>query len=214
MNLTTTSNNDTVDYTGDTDNLLHLLVIENKLSLDFLRGAINKYARRILDDLTNEVGMFLCSEDLNAKKQSEDDIRTLVQCAPTALSYKNGCCSLPIQHNAASYSFNNGGVAFLPVLIEEGMKYNVGGDGMRGGLICEHEANGTTGLMMLSSWGGDATCCGKVGDLLQLDVMKRLREMGLFKKEDIKEYNLLWGDLMQRSIQRDSTTLRTGILQH
>ena len=181
-----------MDYTGDTDNLLHLLVIENKLSLDFLRGAINKYARRILDDLTNEVGMFLCSEDLNAKKQSEDDIRTLVQCVPTALSCEDEGGNLPVFN--ALYS---GCISCIPMLIEEGMKHNVGGEGMRGGLLSEDPEDGESLLLKMISWNSNDNwdvCC--------LDAIKRLREMGFIEKEDINKYNLLWESCKESSSKR------------
>jgi len=49
---------------------------------------------------------------------------------------------LPIQ--AAVWDFADGkynakAISFIPLLAEEGFKLNVGGDGMRGGLLCENE---------------------------------------------------------------------------
>jgi hypothetical protein len=110
-------------------------------------------------------------------KHSEDDIRTLVQCVPTALSDEEECGVISIIRAA-----ERGQYSFLPVLAEEGIKHNVGGDGMRGGLLCKDYA-GDCVLWRLSCWDLKDSRC--------LDVIKRLREMGLFSKGDIKEYNLL-----------------------
>ena len=112
-------------------------------------------------------------------KHSEDDIRTLVQCVPTALSDEEECGVISIIRAA-----ERGQYSFLPVLAEEGIKHNVGGEGMRGGLLCI-DVVGKNVLHSLS-------CCGRLEDSRCLDAIKRLREMGLFSKGDIKEYNLLW----------------------
>jgi hypothetical protein len=172
-----------MDYTG-TENLIRLLKIEKILSPD-LRDAINEKATEFFDDLTEDVAYFLSSEasdDLDGENQSEDDIRTLVQCVPKALSYKDEDGCLPI-HNAVYL----GGVSFIPMWIEEGMKHNVGGEGMRGGLLCEDPNSGLSMLQILSYKYNDNSdvCC--------LDVIKRLREMGFIEKEDTVEYDLLYG---------------------
>jgi hypothetical protein len=169
-----------MDYTG-TENLLRLLMIEKNLSTE-LRDAINEKATKFLDDLKNDVGGFLCSrEGLVDEKQSEDDIRTLVQCVPTALSKDEGG-NLPVFN--ALYL---GCISRIPMLIEEGMKHNVGGEGMRGGLLSEDPEDGESLLLKMISWNSNDNwdvCC--------LDAIKRLREMGFIEKEDINKYNLLW----------------------
>ena len=172
-----------MDYTG-TENLLRLLKIEMNQSPD-LRDAINEKATKFLDDLTNDVAYFLGSEDLDDENQSEDEIRTLVQCVPTSLSYEDEDGDLPIQ--CAVY--HSGGVPFIPMLIEEGMKHNVGGEEMRGGLLYKSliVSQSVLGMLSLISYGTDYN-----SDVRYLDVIKRLREMGFIEKEDIKEYNLLW----------------------
>jgi hypothetical protein len=179
-----------MDYTG-TEHLLRLLMIEKNLSPD-LRDAINEKATKFLDDLTNDVGRFLCSKRLDDEKQSEDDIRILVQCVPTALSYVDKYNRLPI-HNPA---YLLGGISCIPMLIEEGMKHNVGGEGMRGGLLSEDPEVGESVLKMISCIYNDNwdVCC--------LDVIKRLREMGFIEKEDINKYNLLGESCKESSSKR------------
>jgi hypothetical protein len=177
----TTPNNDTMEF-PDTESLLRLLLIEKNFSPE-LRGAINDKAKNLLKDLTVDVVDF-CRYELDEVKHSEDDIRTLVQCVPTALSDEEEYGFIPIL--AAIYRNVRGATtySFLPVLAEEGIKHNVGGEGMRGGLLCI-DVVGKSVLHSLS-------CCGRLEDSRCLDAIKRLREMGLFSKGDIKEYNLLW----------------------
>ena len=90
---------------------------------------------------------------------------------------------LPI-HNPA---YLLGGISCIPMLIEEGMKHNVGGEGMRGGLLSEDPEGGESLLKMIS-------CNIYLNGNLEvgcLDAIKRLREMGFIEKEDINKYNLL-----------------------
>jgi hypothetical protein len=89
-----------------------------------------------------------------------------------------------------------GGVSCIPILIEEGMKHNVGGEGMRGGLLSEDPVCGESLLKKISCIYDDNwdVCC--------LDVIKRLREMGFIEKEHIKEYNLLWESCKESSSKR------------
>jgi hypothetical protein len=179
-----------MNYTG-TEHLLRLLMIEKNLPPE-LRDVINEKATRFLDaDLTEDVGGFLNSAGLDNETQSEDDIRTLVQCVPKALSYVDEHGSFLI-HNA----FYSGSVSFVPMLAEEGMKHNVGGEGTRGGLLREDPFCGQSVLESLS--------CNHTSnsDVPYLDVIKRLREMGFIEKEDIKEYNLLWDSCKESSSKR------------
>ncbi len=68
------------------------------------------------------------------------------------------------------------------------MKLNVFRDGMRGGLLCK-DSSGRTQLWRICKDGGRGG--HETSDLRLLDVIKRLREMGLVEKEDIKKYGLL-----------------------
>ena len=181
----TALNNDTMDYTG-TENLLRLLKIEKSLPSD-LRRKINEKATNFLEDLNEDAADFV-SNKLDEEQHSEDDIRTLVQCVPGALSFQDKFGGFPIFNACLSGRC----VSFVPLLAEEGMKLNVGGDGMRGGLRCEH-SSGDTALVAISfnntnRYGAESEC-----DSRYLNVIKGLREIGLFEKEDIRKYNLLWG---------------------
>ena len=58
-------------------------------------------------------------------------------------------------------------VSFVPLLPEEGIKHNVGGKGMRGGLLCEDKKGDSTVLEFLSSY----NVGGEAADLRYLDAI-------------------------------------------
>ena len=184
----TTRNNDTMEYTG-TESLLRLLLIEKNLSTD-LRGVINEKATIFLKDLDEDVAKFISNDELDEEHYDEDDIRTLVQCVPGALSLKDDEYggAVPIYNVCMCENYS-----FIPVLAEEGMKINVGGDGMRGGLLCKDNIGGSVlkEISCNNRYRGDSEHYAMC-DSRSLDVIKRLREIGLFEKEDIRKYNLLW----------------------
>jgi len=171
-------------------NLIRLLLIEETLS-PALRLKINEKAEILLRDLTPFVGKFLHS-DLN-EKHNEDDIRTLVQCVPGSLSVEGEDYRLPLESSQWKVNMHHGdkkncmeSLPFIPVLAEEGVKHEVGGRGMRGGLL--HKTYGYNTLSYLTS----AVNSDKVDiDPICLEVMKRLRKKKLFKKDDIHEHDLL-----------------------
>jgi hypothetical protein len=88
-------------------------------------------------------------------------------------------------------------VSFIPVFAEEGMKLNVGGDGMRGGLLREdcEDYSGGSALKEISCnntyISGAESEYYDTRDSRTLNVIKRLRKIGLIEKEDIRKYNLL-----------------------
>ena len=90
-------------------------------------------------------------------------------------------------------------VYLVPMMAEISISFNVHGKEMRGGLLCENKLGsnvlqmltwrGRTGFMRPESFNSYNVCLG---------VIKELRALGLFKKEDIQEHNLLW-ELCSRS---------------
>ena len=170
----------------NTHNLARLASISSELSPE-LQAAIEEKATTFFKDLTQDVGEFLCDgSNLHFERQNEDVIRTLVQCVPKALEYKDVYGDIPIDCacNSQLGSSNSSSAQFIPVLAEEGIKHNVGGEGMRGGLLCSSQRpNIFEDLLDHASSAADP--------LMHLYVMKRLRAMGLLTKEDIRTYDLL-----------------------
>ena len=131
---------------------------------------------------------------LDDEKHSEEEIRALIQCTPAVLSTKDEDDCLPIQKAAYDYdnytdSWDTRAIPFIPLLAEEGAKLNVGGKGMRGGLLCENKSGNN--VLHHLTWVGGQDSNEESTDLRCLDAMKRLQEMGFLRKEDIKKYGLL-----------------------
>ena len=178
-----------------------LLMIEKNLSPDF-RIQINDNSEELLNSLADCIG-FLLYHHLDDKEISEEVLRTLVQCVPQVLSEddpEDFFCDygeIPLLSMC-----RRGQQSFVPMLVEEGVKHNVCGEGMlgRGGLFYKrHDEQCLIGeLAFVSSQGN----CDADGDTTKnphqdvssggsLDIIKRLRDMGLLKKDDIRQHNLL-----------------------
>jgi hypothetical protein len=202
--------NDTSSAMNMKEKLLNLLSREKELPAE-MKTKINERVTEFWEGITNDAGLFL-HENLDDKKHTQEEVKTLVQCIPGSLSVEcswqvyddeNIALVLPIQ--AAVWDFADGkdnaeSISFIPLLAEEGFKQNVGGEGMRGGLLCENECIYNVLKLVI-----EAHCCGRAHhdfDSVCLNVMKKLREMDLLKKEDIKEHDLLSHSLRSFSDQR------------
>jgi hypothetical protein len=203
--------NDTSSAMNTKEKLLNLLLREKELPAE-MKTKIDERVAEFWEGITIDAGFFL-HENLDDKKHTQEEVKALVQCVPGSLSRMcplNGdheyfdddydsepeFLVLPIQSAVWDYEDGNAynankAVSFIPLLAEEGFKLNVGGDGIRGGLLCEiDDKNNVLQIVVEAGWDLEA---GDWHDLdsVCLDVMKRLRKMDLLKKEDIKEYGLL-----------------------
>jgi hypothetical protein len=198
-----------------------------------MRERIDQQIEPIIATMMYSAGEIL--HDLHDECQTEDEVRALVQWQPMLLtlpvflldgsehwSEDDGDLRdeivrddeiLPIQQAMIDYNVNNekniNAIAFIPVRAEEGAKHNVGGDGMRGGLLCkdiagtprrdedEYEDEFDTFCRLnvlehlvrpLNSYESNKD---EDYDSLCLGVIKKLQDMDLFKKVDIKKYQLL-----------------------
>ena len=198
--------NDTSSAMNTKEKLLNLLLREKELPVE-MKTQIDERVAEFWEGITNDAGLFL-HENLDDKKHTQEEVKALVQCVPGSLSCMcplNGdddyddydddsepeFLVLPIQSSVWDYADDNAynatkAVSFIPLLAEEGFKLNVGGDGMRGGLLFVTDYTDNV-LQAVVRAGGD----GNDFNSVCLDVMKRLRKMDLLKKEDIKEYRLL-----------------------
>jgi len=124
----------------------------------------------------------------------------LIQAFPAALSHTNDQGQLPI-HSAA---WNNHSMPFVTLLVEEGVKLNVGGEGNRGGLLVEdpysnhNPKHNVLQLLVNAKSDEDPATC----DLTYLQVLKELRESNLLRKEDIKEYSMLYSSCFSGAKER------------
>ncbi len=204
-----------------------------KLRTRKFRQRIEKAAEVTLLGIKVYAGSLMHRISSHIKKE---DIYEMVMHLPEALSYERdymyrvvyldedglttdekSFSMLPIQSAVITYGYNSetgefhcknlAAVPYIPFLAQEGLKHNVGGDGMRGGLLCK-DFDGYNVLERLAtprrriSQYRSNLIIDKEFDLVCLDALTKLRESGLFKKEDIQEYGLL-----EKTFER-STSIR------
>ncbi|GFH50750.1 hypothetical protein CTEN210_07226 [Chaetoceros tenuissimus] len=119
-------------------------------------------------------------------------VKDLIQAFPDALAFRNAEKYLPIQY-LVTYPEgieNADGTHYILPLALEGMKHNIGGENMRGGLLNVFWKQLNL-LQILSASTND--------DKLRLNVIKNLRSHGLLKKEDIVRYSLLYYSCLGKS---------------
>jgi len=183
--------------------LLSVLLIEKSLSAQ-MRIKVEAQAMHMVQHLTADAGDFL-HYDLDADLHTEEEVKTLIDAFPSALSqirlYDYGSDDdepielLPIQAAGWNHDGRNC-IPFIPLLAEEGRKLNVGGEGKRGGLILKDNPDGENVLQELARIESSAD------DSTSLHVLKRLRESDLLKKEDIRQYDLLWYSCKSQAKER------------
>jgi len=164
-----------------------------------MRVKVEARAMAMIEGLTDDAGNFL-HHFLDADEHTEDEVKTLINAFPSALSHTDTYVihdegedededdepseifMLPIQ--AAVLAMTRHAIPFIRLLAEEGMKLIIDGEGQRGGLLAE-DNNGLNVLQYLA-------INASAGDSMSLDVLKRLRQSDLFKKEDIRQYDFLY----------------------
>jgi len=87
--------------------------------------------RRKVKTLLMDVAREVLHNDLDVAKHSEDDVRAVIDAFPYALSGIIGGGYLMIQSAIAAPE----SLPFVALLAEVGDRLNVGGEGMRGGLL-------------------------------------------------------------------------------
>ena len=184
------------------ERLLNLLQIQSCLSPG-MQCSINTRAKDFLESMIPDTGKFL-REDLDTEKHSEEVVRTLVQSIPSALSDKNDDGMIPIQCITWDYSdagFNENAIPFIPLLAEEGLKHNVGGEGMRGGLLCG-DSDSDCVLQEITCVHLPEESENNRIDTVCLTIIKELRDKNLLFKKDIKDHNLMIKSCNPLSMQR------------
>jgi len=130
---------------------------------------------------------------LNASKPSIDTVKELVERIPDALSCKNEEDQLPIQ--SAVWDIDS--VKYVPVLAKEGITHEIGGRGMRGGLLVtdprvEDDWNTLQSIVNLRTKEDPIP-----DDTASLEAIKELRKENLLVQSDIKKQNLLFWSCFQ-----------------
>ena len=193
-----------------TEYLLELLRSEERMP-PAMRIRINERSKAFLEAVTPDAERFL-RDELDFNKHTNEEVRTLIQSIPNALLVKNYDGMYPIQSITWDYSedgFNAKAIPFLPLLAEEGAKLNVGGDGMRGGILIKY-FNDSECDCILEELFSVHQCEDNYSDenkrkhieTICLNAITSLQNKGLFQKEDIKRYNLVSKSCHPSSIDR------------
>ena len=106
-----------------------LLDLDERTMSSKLLKQFEGLAEKMFEDMATATGEYL--HHLDAREDIEDEVKAVVKKFPSALSHRNEKGLLPIQ-SAVMYSES---VPCVPLLAELGDKLNVGGEGMRGGLL-------------------------------------------------------------------------------
>ena len=97
---------------------------------------------------------------LDETKPSKETLLKIIQAVPHALSYcSNDGGYLPIQ-SAAKCHHSNHTLQYIPLLAQEGIKYNVGGKEARGGLLLSHPTHAS--INVLQKLVGIEGCCRSI----------------------------------------------------
>ena len=146
-------------------------------------------------DISDHTGKFL--HELHEEKPDENVLQTMISASPSSLSYIDEDDRLPVQ-SALQYPDS---IRYIPFLAKEGVKYKVGGEDGRGGLLVDDPVfNPLNTLQALGNI--DTGPSRDWGDKAYLDVMKELKEANLLTKEDIEDHNLLYFTSDSRRFQQ------------
>ena len=115
--------------------------------------------KRAAKDISDHTGKFLHDLYAHVKKPDEDILRTMISASPSSLSYMDEDDCLPI----LTAAFYPDSVRYVPFLAKEGVKYKVGGEDGRGGLLVHNPVYNTMNTLQSLAY-------GKV----YVDVMKEL----------------------------------------
>ena len=147
---------------------------------------IKEITEKCKRDIANRTGKLL--HNLKTDKPKKKTLKKLINEFPSSLECKNDEGQLPIQ----SAVWTNAGLRYVPLLAEQGVKYNVGGDDKRGGLLVEDptDSDNLNVLQLLVNL--TDTNNPTPADTAHLNIMKDLRDMNLLVKNDIKDHHLLF----------------------
>ena len=160
--------------------------VEKDLKDDEFFDALKQVLKTAKIGFTDATGGAL--HRLDVTQPSIDTVKKLAEITPDALSFKNEEGQLPIQ----SAVWNTDSIKYLHILAKEGVKHEVGGRGMRGGLLVTdpQDEDDCNTLQLIVSKGIPGIPIPY--DTTSLDAMKELRKDNLLLKKDIKDQHLLF----------------------
>ena len=165
-------------------NLKALHSIKDDLDTEYYDG-LAEILDKAMQEVSNHTGKFL--HKLDEKKPDNETLKQMITSVPSSLSYRNEDGQLPIQ----SAVWEDGSVRYVPLLAREGLKYNVGGDDERGGLLSDG-VNILQHLALMPGIDDTNRLSLDTTDKSYLQAIIDLRELKLLCKQDVKDHNLLY----------------------
>ena len=151
---------------------------------DDIEKITEQFVKNFKKDIANRTGQLL--HNLKTDKPEKETLKKLINEFPSSLEYKNDKGQLPIQSTVWHR------VGYVPLLAEQGIKYNVGGNDTRGGLLVEdpiiYENINVLQLLVQVRDHSHPMANGTA----HLNTMKDLRDMNLLVQDDIKDHDLLF----------------------
>ncbi|MGK3749528.1 MAG: hypothetical protein ACI8RD_001823 [Bacillariaceae sp.] len=172
------------------------------------RHKTDELVEEFLENLEDDIYDMLCDNDiaadnycgLDSDRDTEEEVETVIRFFPEVLSRRkeDGDGNFyPIQLISFTHHWgcNVKAVSFIPIVARIAIDFGLFEEQYRGGLLCQDEVECKTVLENLTDWRylsdrRNVTFNHEVDDKY-LQVLIRLRKMGLLNKEDIQEYNLL-----------------------
>jgi hypothetical protein len=176
-----------------------------------LRNTMNAVAAKAIEIMAHEATNFMCHE-LDDKKHTEEQVQAIIDVFPESLSMQGPDVFaiegvLPIDDAAT----RDESISFVPLLAKEGKRLNVYGEGSRGGLVVGDDP---VDYLLTNIIDNE----GRVEDRKTREILEKLREMDLFQKKDIQNFNLLRYSLQEQNplifkmlVDWDPDSLRTSI---
>jgi hypothetical protein len=135
---------------------------------------------------------------LDSDRDTEEEVELAIRFFPRELTRQTSSWNtreypiISMQHNAGDIGRlrNTKTIPFVPLLARLGNEIGEMCEEERGGLVANHSTNGLLRLMLSSSPGAGPEHNQVVDDCC-LGVLKRLREMNIFRKHDIQKYQLV-----------------------
>jgi len=155
-----------------------------------LRDQMNAFSDHTIDDFQKKAGRFMHNLDVHQKEHgrvhvhTEQEVEKLIDLFPSSLTYLDDRGKLPVQAINKSKKF-------IPLLAHKGMIRDVGGKGMRGGLLCEIPRDRQKKNTLQSIANTFNFKAIETHDKELLGILQSLYKRGLLVKKDIQDMSLL-----------------------
>ena len=159
--------------------------VRKSLNKEYSAGLI-EILKQTAQKISNHTGTFL-HEQLHDTEPDEDILKKMISASPSSLSYTDEDGEIPI-HSAC---YNIDSIPYVSLLAKEGVKYKVGGEDGRGGLLVDN-VNGDNSLHLLGIECHDDYPDREQYDEACVNLMEKLEAANFLTKNDIMAHNLLY----------------------